>query len=223
MSTIEAVLFDLDGTLVDSKALIGVALAETLARHGVQFDPTSVDRIVGPPMTVMIQRVGGVPLEVAHSIFREYTDLYLGEYAPRTQPMPGAVALLEALGAADVPLALVTNKDESGARTALGYLGWSERFAAIVGADSTAHPKPEAEHAIEALRRLNAHAASTAYVGDLDVDMACGSVAGLARVIGLANGMAPEALRAAGVTHVCATLAEVATILDLPRPAQVSR
>ena len=223
MTTIEAVLFDLDGTLIDSEALIGVALAETLARHGVHFDPSAVDRIVGPPMTVMIERVAGVNSEVARAIFHEYTMLYLETYAPRALPMPGAVALLDGLATAGVPLALVTNKDESSARTALGYLGWMSRFTAIVGADSTPRPKPEAEHALEAMRRLDARATSTAFVGDLDVDMACGSAAGLARVIGLANGMAPEALRAAGATHVCATLAEVATLLDLPRPAQVAR
>jgi phosphoglycolate phosphatase len=223
MTTIEAVLFDLDGTLVDSEAMIGLALAETLARHGVTFDPTAVDRIVGPPMTVMIERVAGVTPDVARGIFREYTTLYLETYAPRTLPMPGASDLLDGLRAAGVPLALVTNKDESSAHTALGYLGWEHHFTAVVGADSTSRPKPEAEHALAALRRLDVRAEAAAYVGDLDVDMACGSAAGLARVIGLANGMAPEVLRAAGATHVCTTLAEVATLLDVPRPARAAR
>jgi phosphoglycolate phosphatase len=218
--TIEAVLFDLDGTLVDSEPLIGAALAETLARHGIVFDPTTIGRVVGPPMSVMIERVAGVTPEVAGELYEEYLACYLERHAPRTEPLPGAVALLDALLAAGVPLALVTNKHERSANTVLGYLGWTERFAAVVGADSIAHPKPDAEHAFEAMRRLDARPASTALVGDLDVDMACGSGAGLAQVIGLALVSTPELLRAAGATHVVNRLDEVGAILGLT-PARV--
>jgi phosphoglycolate phosphatase len=223
VSVIEAVLFDLDGTLVDSEPQIGAALAETLARHGFAFDPTTLGRVVGPPMTVMIERIAGVTPEVAGELHAEYSACYLERHARSTKPLPGAVALLDALAAAGVPLALVTNKNEASAHTVLGYLGWTARFAAVVGANSVARPKPAAEHALEAMRRLDARAASTAFVGDLDVDMACGAAAGLAQVIGLSMVTPPEALRAAGATHVCATLAEVATLLEVPRPARVSR
>jgi phosphoglycolate phosphatase-like HAD superfamily hydrolase len=223
VSNIEAVLFDLDGTLVDSEPQIGAALAETLARHGVAFDPLTIGRVVGPPMTVMIERIAGVTPEVARELYEEYSACYLERHAPSTEPLAGAVALLDGLAAAGVPLALVTNKNEASAHTVLGYLGWTARFAAVVGANSGARPKPDAEHAIEAVRRLDARAASTAFVGDLDVDMACGAAAGLAQVIGLAMVTPPEALRAAGATHVCATLAEVAMLLEVPRAARVSR
>ena len=67
-SPIRAVLFDLDGTLVDSEPLIGAALAETLARHGFEFVPSTVGRVVGPPMTAMIQRITSVSLAEAERL-----------------------------------------------------------------------------------------------------------------------------------------------------------
>lgn len=223
MTAIEAVLLDLDGTLVDSEPLIAAALAETLARHGVRFDPSTVGRVVGPPMTVMIERIAGVSPAKAGELFAEYAECYLERHAPRTRPLAGAVALLDRLAAAGVPLALVTNKHEASASTVLGYLGWTERFAAVVGADSTTRPKPAPDHAFEAMRRLGAHPSATALVGDLDVDIACGAGAGLAQVIGLANGASPEGLRMAGATNVCATLTEVATLLGLSRASRALR
>ncbi len=122
-SPIRAVLFDLDGTLVDSEPLIGAALAETLARHGFEFDPSTVGRVVGPPMTAMIQRITNVSLAEAERLYDEYSRCYIERHAPKTQPLPGAVDLLDALAAAHVPLALVTNKHERSARSVLEYLG----------------------------------------------------------------------------------------------------
>ncbi|MCC6236721.1 MAG: HAD family hydrolase [Dehalococcoidia bacterium] len=212
---VRAVLFDLDGTLVDSEPLIGAALAETLARHGFAFDPSTVGRVVGPPMTLMIQHITGVSDAVAAQLFEEYARCYLERHAPRTQPLPGAIELLDALATAGIPLALVTNKHERSARTVLGYLGWSERFAAVGGADSVSRVKPDAAHALEVARALGVPVGQAALVGDLDVDMACGRAASLPRVIGLAGGMSAEELRAAGATHVATSLNEVGRHLGL--------
>lgn len=213
--TIRAVLFDLDGTLVDSEPLIGAALAETLAAHGFDFDPSTVGRVVGPPMTAMIQQITGVSLAEAERLFEEYARCYIERHAPKTQPLPGAVALLDALGSAGIPLALVTNKHERSARSVLGYLGWNERFAVVGAADTVSRVKPDPAHALEAARALGAAIAETALVGDLDVDMACGRSAGLLRVIGLAGGMSAEELRAAGATHVAHSLGEVGDHLGI--------
>lgn len=214
-AAIRAVLFDLDGTLVDSEPLIAAALAETLARHGITWDPSDVGRVVGPPMTVMIQRIAGVTTAEADALFAEYATCYLERHAPRTQPLEGAVDLLDALAGAGLPLALVTNKHELSARRVLGYLGWSERFAAVCAADTVSRVKPDAAHAVEAARALGVPPSAAAMVGDLDVDMACGRDAGIARVIGLANGVTPEALRAAGATHVANSLTEVGALLGV--------
>jgi phosphoglycolate phosphatase-like HAD superfamily hydrolase len=214
-AAIRAVLFDLDGTLVDSEPLIAAALAETLARHGITWDPSEVGRVVGPPMTVMIQRIAGVTTAEADALFAEYAECYLERHAPHTQPLEGAVDLLDALRRAGLPLALVTNKHEMSARRVLGYLGWSERFSAVCAADNVPRVKPDAAHAIEAAGALGVVPSAAAMVGDLDVDMACGRDAGLARVIGLANGVTPEALRAAGATHVAMSLTEVGALLGI--------
>ncbi len=219
-AAIRAVLFDLDGTLVDSEPLIAAALVETLARHGVTFDPSTVGRVVGPPMTVMIERIAGVSPAEAAALYGEYSACYLERHAPRTQPLAGAVALLDALADAGVPLALVTNKHLRSAEIVLGYLGWRERFSVVAAADNVPSVKPDGAHALEAARLLGIPAHEAALVGDLDVDMACGAAAGIARVIGLANGVTPEALREAGATHVATSLADVGVLLGVT-PARV--
>lgn len=206
---LRAVLFDLDGTLVDSEPLIGAALAETLGAHGYRFDPATVGRVVGPPMTAMIQQITGVALDEAERLYDEYSRCYLARHAPRTQPLEGAVALLDALASAGLQLALVTNKHEHSARTLLGYLGWGDRFAFVGAADTVSRVKPDPAHALEAARALQVLPGEAALVGDLDVDMACGAAAGLARVIGLTGGMSAGELQAAGATGVATSLAEV--------------
>lgn len=217
---IRAVLFDLDGTLVDSEPLIAAALVETLARRGFVFDPSTLGRVVGPPMTSMIERIAGVSPAEAEALYAEYSACYLERHAPLTQPLDGAVALLDALADAGLPLALVTNKHLASAKTVLGYLGWAERFQVVAAADNVSRVKPDGAHALDAARLLGVAPGETAMVGDLDVDMACGAAAGLRRVIGLANGVAPEDLRAAGATHVALSLAEVGALLGVT-PARV--
>lgn len=213
---IRAVFFDFDGTLVDSEPLIGAALSEVLARHGFQFDPADVGRVVGPPMSVMIERITGCSSEEAAALYAEYQQCYLDEHAPRTVAYPGAVELLDALAAAGIPLAMVTNKHLRSASRVLGYLGWAERFQALVCADNAPRPKPYPEHALEAARLLGVTPEESALVGDLEVDMACGKDAGLARVIGFAHITSRGLLEGAGATHVVTSLFDIPPLLGLP-------
>jgi phosphoglycolate phosphatase len=212
---VRGVLFDLDGTLVDSLPLITAAVVEVLSRHGFHFEPSTVGRVVGPPMPVMLQQLTGVTGTEAQALYEEYLECYLERHAPRTQPLDGAPALLDALSAAGVPFALVTNKESRGALALLAAVGWQDRFAAVVGADVAARVKPDPAHAIEAAQLLGLTPAEVAYVGDLDVDMQCARGAGVPLRIGYVYEETPEVLRAAGATHVVTRLAEVAPLLGL--------
>ena len=211
-----AVLFDLDGTLADSMASIAEALADTLARHGHPVTAEALTARFGPPMQDVIRAVAPVDRAGADRIYADFMPRYYDEFMPRTHPLPGADALLGDLAGAGLPLAIVTSKIERGARALIGRLGWSDRFAAVVGRDTAPEQKPSPVPVRHALAALGAEASRCVFVGDTEEDMQAAAGAGVAAVVGLAviRGEAP--LRAAGATHVRGDLDAVRRLL---RPA----
>ena len=211
---IRAVLFDLDGTLADSEALIAAGIVRALAEHGYEVTPRQVLAILGPPMTEMVTMlVGPVTDEqytgIRAAYLRDYHDIQL----PNVQPLPGAPALLDALKARSIPLAIVTNKIESGAHDQVAALGWTARFATVIGADTAGLAKPYPDPALLALARLAVDAHDAAFVGDTGADMECATAAGIPVRIGIAHVRTPEALRAAGATHIAHHLDDAAAVL----------
>lgn len=219
---IRAVLFDLDGTLADSEALIAEGIRQALAEHGYEgLTVQQVLDILGPPMTEMIPiLVGPVSEERYQSIRAAYVRNYQEVQLPSVQPLPGAVAMLDALRAQGVPLAVVTNKIEESAHEQVAALGWTDRFATVIGADSAANPKPFPDPAYLALERLGVAAEDAAFVGDTTADMECSTAAGIAVRIGITLVRTPEVLRAAGATHTAHHLDEVTAVLLDPTPAR---
>ena len=210
--TPRAVLFDLDGTLADSTPLIAEAITALLRDRGYSYTPAEIEPRIGPPLNNMLRDFLGVSQSEADSLFGEYTAHYR-DYSDRTPPMPGAEPLLDALAERGVPVAIVTNKVEESAGALLEALGWTDRFGVVVGADTGPRPKPAADAALEALRRLDVAPRDAAFVGDSEIDMECGHDAGIPTVVGLARHRRTESLRAAGATHACASLDEVREVL----------
>ena len=151
---LDAILFDLDGTLADSMAVIAEALVDTLARWG---HATTVEALMphfGPRMQEVIQAATGVDLDEADRIYADYLPRYYGEYMARSRPLPGADALLDALAPTGVPLGIVTSKIETGAHDLLAHLGWTDHFGVVVGRDTTPEMKPSpvpVRYALDAL------------------------------------------------------------------------
>jgi HAD superfamily hydrolase (TIGR01509 family) len=216
---LRAVLFDLDGTLVDSLPTIGAAMSEAMRMHGFDVSPEDVMPRIGPPMDVLVEMVTGCPREVALRVDADFKRLYYGTYIQHTPSIAGASELLDDLEAAGVALSVITNKVESGGRQMLEIMGWAHRFATVVGRDTT-QPKPAPDGALLALERMGAPAAEAAIVGDTEYDVVCGRDAGIASVVGLVGSRSAEDLRAAGATHVVERLDEVAPILLGARAAR---
>lgn len=213
-AALRAVLFDLDGTLADSEAPIAACIAAALGDHGYTVATAAVAAVLGPPLRGMVEQLVGAVDDAMHERIRVAYFRHYDRELPHIQPLPGALALLNALAAARVPLALVTNKVEAGAFAQLDAMGLTARFAAIIGADSAGAPKPAPAPALAALARLDgASAAFAAFVGDRDEDMHCALAAGIGLRIALTGARPPAALRAAGATHVADTLYEVHTLL----------
>lgn len=209
---VEAVLFDLDGTLVDSLPTIAAAMAEAARMHGLDASAEQIAPFIGAPMNILVEQIYGVSAEVASAVNEDYVRVYHAGYLQQTPAHEGAGALLDALRGAGIRLAVVTNKRDEGARMMTSIQGWDDRFEVVHGRESGA-PKPAAEAAHAALRKLNVSPSDAAFVGDTEFDMNCARDAGVAIVIGLVGSRDAARLRAEGATHIVHSLAEVAPLL----------
>ena len=209
----QSVVFDLDGTLADTEPLVVGCMLETINAHGHPVDKELLLKYIGPPLPLMLNNMLGLNLEQAQPIYLDYLRRYEDSYMPRTRPLPGAEALLDALRDAEVPLAVVTNKREDAGRKTVDLLDWTERFVTIIGADTASDPKPHAAPLLHALELLNGEAETAVIVGDTESDMGAGRNAGFAGVIGIIGVRDADYLRRHGATHTAEDLEAVGRLL----------
>jgi len=171
--TWSAVLFDLDGTIVDSAADITASLAHMFSELGLEIPSDEVLRsYVGPPLLDSLRLTAGFDDAEAWEALNVYRDHY-GEHFLRSPVFPGMAGVLERLHAAGVPIALATSKPESMARKVLDHAGLSKYFTVITGASDDEELSTKADVVREALRRLQAEGIDTSnavMVGDRGYD-----------------------------------------------------
>jgi phosphoglycolate phosphatase len=180
----KAVLFDLDGTLIDSADDIGLCLQKTLKEIGLEeFMPPEVRSLIGGGVKALLQKVLGDRFEEKHvEIFRKH---YLKNPVIYTVPFPGILETLEELKRRGIALAVVTNKMEDLSREILKILGLLPFFDAVIGGDTLAEKKPSPAPLIHALKLLGTEPESTLMVGDTDSDIISGRRAGTKTALAL--------------------------------------
>jgi 2-phosphoglycolate phosphatase len=218
-----AVLFDLDGTLVDSLPTIGAAVVAALREFGHEFDVETIIPLIGAPMPVLIAELTGASEDEAEQINQRYLSLYYDEFIQRTRPFDGATELLDRLLTAGISIGVVTNKNEYGAHMMVELQGWKAAFAVVVGRDTTARPKPWPDGTLHGLEVLNATPAQAALVGDTEFDMGAARDAGLRYSLGMLGARDEARLREAGATHVLDTLPAAGDLLLGGRLAATAR
>ncbi|MBO9685266.1 MAG: phosphoglycolate phosphatase [Mitsuaria chitosanitabida] len=184
-SLIRAVLFDLDGTLVDSAPDLAGATNEMLLARGLPEVPFEQLRpMVGAGARGMMGIAFNVgPMETAFPALRdEFFDRYEQRLLRATRPFDDVEAMLETLRADGFSWGIVTNKSERFALPLAQGLGWAARAAAVVGGDTTPFSKPRPEPLLEAARRAGVSAAECVYVGDDARDILAGRAAGMPTV-----------------------------------------
>ena len=176
---IRTVLFDLDGTLIDSVRLILDSYHHTLSAHGL---PPRTDeewlRGVGTPLRVQFAEWQHDPatLEAMIATYREYN---LKHHDSMVTVYPGVVDALRAIRQAGVATGLVTSKNRQGALRGLALVKLEAMMDVLVCADEVTNPKPHPEPVEKALALLQADPATTVYVGDSIHDMRSGRAAGV--------------------------------------------
>jgi phosphoglycolate phosphatase len=180
-----AVLFDLDGTLVDSAPdLIGAGNDMRVARRLVAL-PFEQLR---PMASAGARGIVGAALGVrpGQAEFETLRDEFLARYEQRllqhTRVFDDMHAVIDALDAAGLPWGIVTNKAERFTHPVVEGLGLSRRAAVVISGDTTPHAKPHPEPLLEAARRLGVAAGTCVYVGDDLRDIQAGRAAGMATV-----------------------------------------
>lgn len=168
-----AVVFDLDGTLVDSAPDLAAALNRLLAAEGrrrVSLNEASV--MIGDGVRVLVERgfaATGAPVEGA--VLDEMTKRYLADYGKNacveTKPFSGAEDSLRALAARGMKMAVCTNKPEGPSRAILAGLGLDRYFAVVVGGDTVpGAKKPDPRPMRAVLAGLGIDSARAVMVGD---------------------------------------------------------
>jgi len=167
--TIRGLLFDLDGTLIDSAPDLAGAANRLRADHGLE--PLPLDQLrpmVGSGARGMVGVAFGVAPGEAR--FEALRDAFLAHYEAglleRTQPFDGVPELLSALDAAGIAWGIVTNKATRFTAPIVAGLGLAQRAGVVVCGDTTPHAKPHPEPLLHAARALGLAPGSVAYVGD---------------------------------------------------------
>lgn len=201
------VVFDLDGTLVDSMPAIHHAANELRREYGLPpLGESAVAGCMSGPMSNFVRRVTGRDREpsaaVTERLLRSYVSLYeRASHQGLAQPYAGVAEVLTRIIESGVAIALCTNKAEGLARASLVDVGLARFFPAdaIVGFDTLAAAKPDPLPLRHLIRRYSAAAESTWMVGDSGVDVMTARAAGCTAIAcqygyGDANAHQPDAI-----------------------------
>jgi phosphoglycolate phosphatase len=199
------VLFDLDGTIVDSAADITASLAHMFTQLGLDVPSDDALRsYVGPPLLDSLRLTAGFDDAEAWEALNIYRDHY-GERVLRSPVFPGIEGVLERLHSLGIPIALATSKPESMARKVLDHADLSKYFTVITGASEDEELSTKADIVAEALRRLEAQGvdlSNPVMVGDRGYDTLGAAANGVPTIlVEWGYGSPAEASDAMAVVH----------------------
>jgi phosphoglycolate phosphatase len=215
----KTIVFDLDGTLVDTAPDLTEATNAILTAHGRR--PVSLDEVremVGQGARKLIVRgfeATGEPLDEAHlePLFQDFIDHYMANIAVHSRPYPGVLDLLDRCRASDHAMAICTNKLEAMSVKLIDELDLSHYFGAIVGPDTIGIAKPDPAPYHEAVKRAGGERGASVMIGDSATDIATAKAAG-APVIAVSFGYTDTHVSAFDPDHVVDHFDEVWGLLE---------
>jgi HAD superfamily hydrolase (TIGR01549 family) len=210
---IEAVVFDWDGTLVDSKTALVASFQETTKEVlGTPF-PTNhedVERIVQVRGQEAFEEIAAGDRELYERIETVFHRVYV-ERMEAIEPFPGVLETIAALRAAGLRIGVATSKSRARLDLEAGRTGIGELLDASISGDEVKLAKPDPESVIEAIRQLSADPAASLYVGDGPNDVRAGRDAG-AITVAVSFGFHPDE---AGAEHPDHLIEEFSQLIEL--------
>jgi phosphoglycolate phosphatase len=182
---IDAIAFDLDGTLIDSVPDVCTAINRLLVSEGrseISLEQTL--SLVGQGARVMMEQAmtldgAAPPPDALDRMVETYIGFYQRHPADLTTIYPGVVEVLESLAARGIPMAICSNKPFVMTKLVLETLGLDRFFDAVTGGDNVPHRKPDGRHVTHTLDLMGGHHSHAVMVGDSETDVAAGKNAGL--------------------------------------------
>ena len=180
---IRAVLFDLDGTLIDTSAEIAGALEAAFRDLGLKtLSRTDVEKLIGKGVRVLVERallqVGACGVDPDSAVLH-FEKRYEETVGTRSVLFPGAQAAMQRLSAAGMPMGVVTNKPRYFTEQLLERVGARPYISAIVAGDDGFTRKPAPDMLLAACRRMGAEPHVTLMLGDSHNDIVAARAAGL--------------------------------------------
>ena len=183
------IVFDLDGTLIETAPDLVGTLNVLLTREGIAPLPLAQARdMIGQGAKALIARgfaAAGAPLSDSDlaRLFDDFIVHYLAHIADESRPFPGLLTALDALAAEGAILSVCTNKRTDLSLALLDALGMTHRFAAVVGGEAVAAQKPAADHLIAAVERAGGDLSRAVMIGDSASDAGAARAAGVPLVL----------------------------------------
>jgi phosphoglycolate phosphatase len=190
-------IFDLDGTLLDTAPDLLGALNVVLAGEGLApVGRSAVGRNFGHGARALLiegfrQAGRDVAVDRLDALTTRFIEIYAGRLAEETRPYPGLLAALDRLEPFGIRFAVCTNKREKLARPLLAALGLLDRFVAIVGGDTLSVRKPHPDHILGTVAAASGDPLAAVMVGDSDADISASKGAGVP-VVGVTFGYSPQ-------------------------------
>lgn len=210
-SRIRAVLFDLDGTLIDSIPLILASFryaTETVLGQALPDEQLLYN--VGTPLARQMQQLSP---ERAGELLRAYQEHNATHHDASVREYPGTTQVLERLHAEGYPLGVVTSKAGEGARRGLATSGLARFFPVVISCDDTERHKPDPEPLKVAAQLLGIPLEHCAYVGDSEYDMIAAITGGAVSVAALWGPFEPERVLAPGPAYAIESISQLPELL----------
>jgi phosphoglycolate phosphatase len=210
----QAVLFDLDGTLVDSYAALAEAVNHARREHNLADLPSDRIRgLVGDGLEKLLQRafeIDDVPDTVRTAFESRYDEICCEE----SRVLEDVEATLVALDKLGIPMAVCTNKPTGFSRKILDFLGLAIHFRAIVGPDLAGARKPDAQHVLRTLEATGCDVHGALFVGDMPVDVEAAHNSGMDVAVLATGSSSYDQLVTAGPDHILARFSDLLSLVS---------
>jgi phosphoglycolate phosphatase len=178
MDTYKSILFDLDGTLIDSFAAITASVNHVRERRGLPpLTEAEVSRHVGRGAIRLMEEA--VPVGSVEENLAWYSAHHSTVLRPLTRLLPGAAEAVRVLHTMGKKTGICSNKPVAFTRELMDYLGLAEHLTLLLGPEDVPRPKPAPDMLQEAMHRLGVSPEQTLYIGDMTIDIETGKAAGV--------------------------------------------
>lgn len=214
------VLFDLDGTLVDSIELIIRSAQAAFASCNRAVPPREeIVAGIGRPLMSQFGDYTSEADELAR-LLQAYRAFQAVHHDSLTLPYDGVNDVVRALAADGRQLGVVTSKIEPLAHRALAHVGLDDCFSIVIGLESTTRHKPDPAPLVHAMERFGADAAETVYIGDSPFDLQAAHAASITSIAVSWGAFTEERLRSERPTHVVRNASELSGVLRVQQQEQ---